>query len=164
MCQRKCLEAIGNSTVTYRRNYQYGLTYIGDAVESIYQLATCPSHRYGLYHISSSEAYSELQIADAIEKNLGSELDKLDNTREEQRSVILSNERLKGEFGFKVRCEPEETIRKTLQYMKRHSGRFLDSSHTGWDIWHRLYFKMIGLFGALVPYLENLVLFIPFSC
>lgn len=162
VCQRKCLEAIGNSTVTYRRNYQYGLTYIGDAVESIYQLATCPSHRYGLYHISSSEAYSELQIADAIEKNLGSELDKLDNTREEQRSVILSNERLKGEFGFKVRCEPEETIRKTLQYMKRHSGRFLDSSHTGWDIWHRLYFKMIGLFGALVPYLENLVLFIPF--
>ena len=162
LCQRKCLDAIGNGTVTYRRNYQYGLTYMGDAVESIYKLVACEEHRYGLYHVSSGQAFSEKQIADAIAQELGGSLEKIDNTLEDQRSVILSNERLRGEFGFKVWCEPEETIRKTLQYMKKHSGRFLDSSNSGWDIWHRLYFKIIGLFGALVPYLENLVLFIPF--
>lgn len=162
LCQRKCLDAIGNGTVTYRRNYQYGLTYMGDAVESIYKLVACEEHRYGLYHVSSGQAFSEKQIADAIAQELGGSLEKIDNTLEDQRSVILSNERLRREFGFKVWCEPEETIRKTLQYMKKHSGRFLDSSNSGWDIWHRLYFKIIGLFGVLVPYLENLVLFIPF--
>ena len=162
VCQRKCMDAVGNGTVTYRRNYQYGLTHIGDAVESVYKLVACEEHRYGLYHISCGESYSELQIADAIEENFGSKLETFDNTQEEQYSVILSNERLKEEFGFKSLYKPEETIQKTLKYMKRHSGRFLDSSNSGWDIWHRLYYRTMELLGALVPYLENLVLFIPF--
>lgn len=162
ICQRKCLDAFQSGAVSYRRNHKYGLTYMGDAVETIYKLVACENHKYGLYHISSSEAYSELQIADAIGKYLGKELEKIDNTLEDQRSVILSNERVKEEFGFKIWCEPEETIQKTLLYMKKHSGRFLDSSHPGWDIWHRIYFKTIQLFGALVPYIENLIFFIPF--
>lgn len=162
ICQRKCLDAFQSGAVSYRRNHKYGLTYMGDAVETIYKLVACENHKYGLYHISSSEAYSELQIAEAIGKYLGKELETIDNTLEDQRSVILSNERVKEEFGFKIWCEPEETIQKTLLYMKKHSGRFLDSSHPGWDIWHRIYFKTIELFGALVPYIENLIFFIPF--
>ncbi|MGN0398551.1 MAG: NAD-dependent epimerase/dehydratase family protein [Blautia sp.] len=166
ICQRKCLDAFRTGAVSYRTNYKYGLTYMGDAVESIYKLVACEEHQYGLYHISSSEAYSELQIVDAIGKYLGKEsgqeLEKINNTLEDQNSVILSNERIKEEFGFKIWCEPEETIQKTLAYMKKHIGRFLESSDSGWDIWHRIYFKIMELFGALVPYLENLIFFIPF--
>ena len=162
ICQSKCLDAFQNGTVTFRKNYKYGLTYMGDAVESIYKLAVCERHKYGLYHISSGEAYSELQIADAIGRFLGKELEKIDNTLEEQKLIILSNERLKEEFEFKSLCGPEETIQKTLRYMKNHSGRFLDRTHQGWDIWHRIYFKTTELLGALVPYIENLIFFIPF--
>ena len=162
ICQSKCLDAFQSGVVSYRRNYKYGLTYMGDAVESIYKLIACETHKYGLYHISSGKAYSELQIADAIETYLGRALEKVDNTLEEQTSVILSNERIKEEFGFEIWCEPEETIQSTLRYMKKHSGRFLDKSHPGWDIWHRMYFKTIELLGALVPYIENLILFLPF--
>lgn len=162
ICESKCLEAFQKGVVSYRRNYQYGLIYMGDAVESIYKLIACEKHKYGLYHISSSEAYSELQIADAVGKYLGKDLEKIDNTLEEQHSVILSNERIKEEFGFEIWRKPEETIQKTLRYMKNHSGRFRDKSHPGWDIWHRMYFKTLELLGALVPYIENLILFIPF--
>lgn len=162
VCQSKCLDAFQNGAVSYRRNFQYGLTYMGDAVESIYKLVSCEKHKYGLYHISSSKAFSELQIADAIGAYLGKELEKIDNTLEEQNAVILSNERIKEEFGFQIWCEPEETIQKTLRYMKNHSGRFLDRSHPGWDIWHRMYFKTLEMLGALVPYIENLILFLPF--
>lgn len=162
ICQSKCLDAFQDGAISYHRNYKYGLTYMGDAVESIYKLISCEEHKYGLYHISSSKAYTELEIADAIGNNLGKELEKIDNTLEDQRSAILSNERLKEEFGFDIWCEPEETIRKTLEYMQKHSGKFLDSSHPGWDIWHRIYFKTIGFLGALVPYIENLIFFIPF--
>ena len=162
ICQSKCLDAFQNGAVSYRKNYKYGLTYMGDAVESIYKLVACEKHKYGFYHISSSKSYSELQIADAIEKYLGRELEKIDNTLEDQNSAILSNERFKAEFGFKIWCEPEETIQKTLRYMKNHSGRFLDPSHPGWNIWYRIYFKIMELFGALVPYIENLIFFIPF--
>ena len=162
VCQSKCLDAFQKGSVTYRSNYRYGLTYIGDAVESIYQLVACKRHRYVLYHVSSGEGYSEKQVADAIETYLGNDLEKVDNTTEEQKSVILSNERLREEFGFEISCGPEEIIEKTLSYMKKHSGQFLDSNHQGWDIWHRIYFRTMELFGALVPYIENLVLFIPF--
>ena len=162
ICQSKCLDAFQKGAVSYRRNHKYGLTYMGDAVESIYKLVACEKHRHGLYHISSGKPYSELQIADAIENHLGKELEKIDNTLEEQNAVILSNERIKGEFGFQIWCEPEETIEKTLRYMKQHSGRFLDRSNQGWNIWYRIYFKIMELFGALVPYIENLILFLPF--
>ena len=46
--------------------------------------------------------------------------------------------------------------------MKKHSGRFLDGDHPGLSIWRRIYYKIIKLFGAAFPYIENLVLFIPF--
>lgn len=162
ICESKCLDAFRSGAVTYRRNYKYGLTYMDDALESIYKLIVCEKHNYGIYNISSGEAYSELQIADAIDKNLGKELEKIDNTLEVQNSVILSNKRLKEEFGFDISYGPEEIIQKTLRYMKKHSNRFLDPSHPGLDIWHRLYFKILKLLGAWVPYIENLILFIPF--
>lgn len=162
VCQRMCLDAICNGAVAYRRNMLYGLTYLGDAVESIYQLVTCESHQYGFYHVSSGEGYSELQIADAIDHHLGGKLEKIDHTLAPSHSVVLSNERLKEEFGFQIWYTPEDTIQKTLQYMKQHSSRFLDASSSGWNVWRRLYHKFMTLAGTLVPYLENLVLFIPF--
>ncbi|MGN1081709.1 MAG: NAD-dependent epimerase/dehydratase family protein, partial [Acutalibacteraceae bacterium] len=162
ICEHKCLDAFRDGTVTYKRNYKYGLTYMGDVIESIYKLIACEKHNYGLYHISSGKAFSELQIVDAIDNSLKNELEKIDNTLEEQNAVILSNKRFADEFGFEIRYSPEEIIQKTLAYMRKHSGRFLDSSHPGLSIWRRIYYKTLQFLGAWVPYIENLVLFIPF--
>ena len=162
ICEAKCLDAFRDGTVTYKRNYSYGLTYMGDAVESIYKLIACEHHNYGIYNISSSRLCSELQIVSAIENSLGRKIEKIDNTLKEQNTVILSNKRFAEEFGFKIRHSPEEIIQKTLVYMKKYSGRFLDGDHPGLSIWRRIYYKIIKLFGAAFPYIENLVLFIPF--
>ena len=162
ICGRKCLDAFRDGSVSYQRNYAYALTYIGDAVESIYKVVACEEHQEALYHISSSEAYSEHDIVKKVGEVLGKKIEQIDNTVGEQHQIILSNERFKAEFGFKVWCRPEETIEKTLQYMKQHSNKFLDADHPGMDIWHKLYYAMTSTLGALVPYLENLILFIPF--
>ena len=162
ICEAKCLDAFRDGTVTYKRNYSYGLTYMGDAIESIYKIVACEQHNYGIYNISSSKSCSELQIVSAIENSLGRKIEKIDNTLKEQNTVILSNKRFAEEFGFKIRHSPEEIIQKTLVYMKKHSGRFLDGDHPGLSIWRRIYYKIIKLFGAAFPYIENLVLFIPF--
>lgn len=162
ICEAKCLDAFRDGTVTYKRNYSYGLTYMGDAIESIYKLVACEHHNYGIYNISSSKSCSELQIVSAIENSLGRKIEKIDNTLKEQNTVILSNKRFAEEFGFKIRHSPEEIIQKTLVYMKKHSGSFLDGDHPGLSIWRRIYYKIIKLFGAAFPYIENLVLFIPF--
>lgn len=77
ICEAKCLDAFRDGTVTYRRNYSYGLTYMGDAIDSIYKLVACEHHNYGIYNISSSRLCSELQIVSAIENSLGRGLKKL---------------------------------------------------------------------------------------
>lgn len=160
ICGRKCLDAFRDGTVTYRSNYSYGFTYLEDAAYSIQRLVTCETHMHWLYHISSSRAFSELEIVEAIGSSLGAE--RINNTIEQRHSVILSNERLKQEFGFDQRFEPEDTIAKTLRYMQKHSGRFLDAEHPGQNLWHKIYYAVTRTLGALVPYLENLLLFIPF--
>ena len=162
ICGRKCLDAFRDGSVAYRSNYHYGLTYLGDAVESINTLVACRSHREWLYHISSAKAFSERQIVDAICGPLGDKVEKIDNTLKEGYRVILSNERLKQEFGFSIWREPEDTVQRSLRYMHEHSSRFLDAEHPGLDLWHRLYYRVMNVLGALVPYLENMVFFIPF--
>lgn len=162
ICENKCLDAFRDGTVTYKRNYSYGLTYMGDAIESIYKVIVAEKHDFGLYNVSSSKSCSELQIVSAIDNALGGEIEKIDNTLQEQNTVILSNTRFAEEFGFDIRYSPEEIIQKTLVYMKKHSGSFLDGDHPGLSIWRRIYYKIIKLFGAAFPYIENLVLFIPF--
>ena len=162
ICEKKCLAAFQSGAVSYNGNHKYGLTYMGDAVESIYKLVACENHDYGLYNVSSGEAYSEQEMVSAISDSLGGKVEIIDNTSGQRHTVILSNERIKSEFGFKIWYRPEDTIQKTLRYMKSHGRYFLDQSHPSRDIWHRMYFKIMRMFGALVPYMENLILFIPF--
>ena len=162
VCGKKCLDAFRSGSVAYRSNYSYGLTYLGDAIESIKMLVSCETHQQWLYHVSSSRAVSEQEMADSLREALGERLERLNNTTEERYCVVLSNERLKQEFGFSVWQEPEETIQKTIQYMRLHSAKFLDEEHPGLDFWHKLYFAVMRTLGALVPYLENLIFFIPF--
>lgn len=162
ICASKCLDAFRDGVVSYRSNYSYGLTYMGDAVEGIYKLVICDTHEESLYHVSGSRSCSEEEIAEKIHGILEDKIEIINNTIDEQYTVILSNERLKKEFGFETWCDPEETIQKTLEYMEKHSSRFLDEEHQGLDIWHKIYYKAMKIMGALFPYIENLVLFIPF--
>ena len=93
---------------------------------------------------------------------LGEKVERVDNTLADSYQVVLSNERLKREFGYTSKRTPEQIIRETLAYMQRHSARFLGEGHPGLSIWHQLYYKGTRLLGVLAPYLENLVLFVPF--
>ena len=162
ICGRKCLDALREGSMSYRSNHSYGLTYLGDAVESIKQLVSCKTHRHGLYHISSAAAFSEQEIAEEIRACLGEKAEYLDNTLESSYAVVLSNGRLKQEFVFSVWQEPAQTIRSTLETMRRYSARFLGAEHQGLDFAHKLYHAVMNFLGALAPYVENLILFIPF--
>lgn len=157
-----CLNAFRKGSVSYRRNHVHGLTYLGDVIEALYKLVSCEKHEYGLYNISSSQQCSEEQIAQAIRKCSDTPVEILDITVDEHRSVVLNNERFKEEFGFEIFQTPEQTVEKTLKYMHAHSTKFLEEENEGGNIVQRLYYRTVRLLGALVPYIENLVCFIPF--
>lgn len=162
ICGRKCLDAFRDGSLSYRSNHIYGLTYLGDVVEIINKFVSCQFHRESLYHISSACGISEYEIAATIVEFLPEKVELVDNTIEDQYTVILSNERLKLEFGFSIWREPKDTIQDTLRYMQQHSARFLGPEHQGLSPLRRIYNKAMHFLGALVPYLENLLLFIPF--
>ena len=157
-----CLNAFRKGSVSYRRNHVHGLTYLGDVIEALYKLVSCEKHEHGLYNISSSEKCSEEQIAQAIQKYSDTPVEILDITLDEHRSVVLNNERIKEEFGFEIFQTPEQTVEKTLKYMHAHSTEFLEEENEGGNIVQRLYYRTVRMLGALVPYIENLVCFIPF--
>lgn len=157
-----CLNAFRKGSVSYRRNHVHGLTYLGDVIEALYKLVSCEKHEYGLYNISSSQQCSEEQIAQAIRKCSDTPVEILDITVDEHRSVVLNNERFKQEFGFEIFQTPEQTVEKTLKYMHAHSTKFLEEENEGGNIVQRLYYRTVRILGALVPYIENLVCFIPF--
>ena len=157
-----CLNAFRKGSVSYRRNHVHGLTYLGDVIEALYKLVSCEKHEHGLYNISSSQQCSEEQIAQAIRKCSDTPVEILDITVDEHRSVVLNNERFKQEFGFEIFQTPEQTVEKTLKYMHAHSTKFLEEENEGGNIVQRLYYRTVRLLGALVPYIENLVCFIPF--
>ena len=106
--------------------------------------------------------WSEEQIAQAIQKYSQTPVEILDVTVDEHRSVVLNNERFKQEFDFEIFQTPEQTVEKTLKYMHAHSTRFLEEENEGGNIVQRLYYRTVRMLGALVPYMENLVCFIPF--
>lgn len=157
-----CLNAFRKGSVSYRRNHVHGLTYLGDVIEALYKLVSCEKYEHGLYNISSSQQCSEEQIAQAIQKYSDTPVEILDITLDEHRSVVLNNERFKEEFGFEIFQTPEQTVEKTLKYMHSHSTKFLEEENEGGNIVQRLYYRIVRMLGALVPYIENLVCFIPF--
>lgn len=157
-----CLNAFRKGSVSYRKNHIHGLTYLGDVIEALYKLVSCEKHEHGLYNISSSQQCSEEQIAQAIQKYSDTPVEILDITLDEHRSVVLNNERFKEEFGFEIFQTPEQTVEKTLKYMHSHSTKFLEEENEGGNIVQRLYYRTVRMLGALVPYIENLVCFIPF--
>lgn len=157
-----CLNAFRKGSVSYRRNHVHGLTYLGDVIEALYKLVSCEKHEHGLYNISSSVSCSEEMIAQAIQKYSDRPVEILDITLDEHRSVVLNNERFQEEFGFEIFQTPEQTVEKTLKYMHAHSTKFLEEENEGGNIVQRLYYRTVRILGALVPYIENLVCFIPF--
>ena len=159
---QKCLDAFCSGNVSYRSNWVYGLTYVGDAVECLYKASVCERHKETLYHISSGEPFSEKQIAEAIEQIRGNKVKLIDNTVETPRCAYLDNSCAKEEFGFQVWITPEKMVERILSYMEHHSGRFLNESDKGAGWLRRIWYRLKRTFGAVFPFVENMICFIPF--
>ena len=92
----------------------------------------------------------------------GSGIEVVDDTVGSGYRMVLSGERFEKEFGRKIFVSYEEGVKKTVQYMKKHSSSFLNPQDSGAGLGNHLWRSICQIFWLLVPYLENLVCFIPF--
>ncbi|MGN0361450.1 MAG: NAD-dependent epimerase/dehydratase family protein [Bilifractor sp.] len=85
-----------------------------------------------------------------------------DTEEEDRNRTILSNIRFRTEFGMNRYADLHEEIEEICGYMLVHSDVFLLDKEETFSGWQKFRKKFGWVLAAMIPFLENLVLFIPF--
>ncbi len=161
VCNRMCLEALDRESVTVQEENRLSMLFERDAVEYIYRVGVCAEHKSSVYNISSCSEVSERQIAEIIQSHLKTPVDIIVKDVEVNRR-ILSNRLYESEFGCPFFCELSGIIKKILDKMKKDRHIFLHGEEKKQSLYQRVLKKTGWLMKALVPFVENIVAFIPF--
>lgn len=160
ICAQMCLEALKTGCITVQEKHEFSLLDERDAVEFIHCIAKNPQ-QHRIYHLSSGHPVTETELAGMIQKYLDTPVSviALEGT---QGRCVLSGERFKEEYGKPAICDLEPSIHKMVSYMQKHKGLFvnLDQEQLPW--WKRLWNRWAWLVRAVVPFVENVICFLPF--
>lgn len=161
VCARMCLESMRNGCISADSNHEFAMLYEQDAVEFIFQIVKSREHKFYLYHLSSDCVISEVELAGRIQKCLNNGSSIVTVSKYDKR-CILSGKRFHEEFGMHTIFELDEIIGQTIDYMRKHEERFekYQESRDSW--WKILWKKWKWVFQVIVPFVENLLCFIPF--
>lgn len=160
-CDRLCLEALENMSLTYCDSGTFSMLYEADAVEFIHRLMFCENHRWFLYNVSSSQPVTEELLASYIKE---SGIQGLTEKKTEQllSGRVLSNKRFEEEFGMRFFSDPRKMTEQTLRYMQQHPKQFQKKQKKRPSLRRLLQERLGWLASTLTPYVENLICFIPF--
>lgn len=162
ICSRMCLEALESKRITVREDHVFSLLYVTDAVEFVNRLAMCPEHKSSLYNLSSMREMTETSLADMICQAWGEPLELIPVQGGEEDRVILSDILYESEFGNPFFCEVQDTVKKITALMKKKAHLFINGEEEIKPLGDRVKDKAGWLLKTLLPFAENLILFIPF--
>ena len=155
------LEAFDNKKITANENSKFALLYETDAVEFIYRVAIAEEHQYNLYNISSCREQTEPELAEMIKQYSGSDTQILMLPGEKKR-IVLSNERFISEFGKQYYCNDEGIIKRIVRTMQLNKPAFWSDEEKKKTLIERIFDRGGWLLKAMIPFIENLIVFIPF--
>ncbi len=161
ICSRMCLEILEKNTLTVDDDSTFSLLYEADAIEFIYRIAVCREHRHPLYHISASAPITEIDFADIVKDAMGENTWVFHENHGGGRRV-LSNRLFDSEFGNPFFCDMPSIVQKIAAQMKANKYVFLHEEEKREPLKDRILKKAGWLIGALVPFVENMIAFIPF--
>ncbi|MCM1568691.1 MAG: NAD(P)-dependent oxidoreductase [Roseburia sp.] len=161
-CGRLCMEGFRTGDIAANANISFAPLFVSDAVEYIYRLMTCESHQRMLYNLSSGNVVTELQLAKLVSSRLGYLLTITDNTVGSSYRVVLSSEAFREEFGQRVVYTPEKIVERIVGYMRNHRRVYLNPSDEDVNFLVRFVRHFRITFEKLVPFLENMICFVPF--
>ena len=161
-CFAMCLEALKTGRISANARRVASMIYLNDAVELAYKLICAEAPGHGCYHISSAEAIGQMELARKIQREIGSGIEIVDNTVGMANRLILDNSRYEAEFGQEIFNHYDAGVRKVAVYMKRHSSSFLTEEDEGGGLAVKVWHNTRRIFRAVIPFIENLVCFIPF--
>lgn len=161
ICARMCIEALETGKITITHDQWMSFMYETDAVEFIYRFIQVDSQKYSIYNLSVSEAVSELEIAQMVREALGGDIEIVHTEKMGQRRV-LSNNRMYEEFKIPLICDLEAIIQRMAEHIKKNRHIFLNGEQQKLPLWKRIMNKAGWFIRAMIPFVENLICFIPF--
>ena len=120
-CFKMTLEMLKNNKVSANSRNLFSMIHQNDAVQFLYQLVIAPKLEHSIYHISSGSIISQMQLAHMVSSAGGNGVEVVDDTVGNGYRLVLSGERFEKEFGRKIFVSYEEGVKKTVEYMKKHS-------------------------------------------
>lgn len=148
-----CLKAIRNEVLHVNSKSISSALFSGDAIEGLYRLMIAPTRQYHLYHIASSEYFSELDLANTIQSGSINPVYIEDITTGLTTQRTLSPERFDREFGFSARASYHQTVPAILGAMNQRLGDFQGGGQARADRMSRF----MHIIRDAVPYLEAIV-------
>jgi nucleoside-diphosphate-sugar epimerase len=163
VCGRMCIEALKTGTICADNRNSFSLLYLSDAVAFLYRIVQAARPAQSIYHLSSSVEISEPELARMIQKGVGADIAVEDYSGNDLHRVVLSGEKFREEFSEKIFHPAEETVPQVAAYIQKNKEKFLDGEEeSGGGNTRRFFRSLRGTVKVLIPFLENLVLFIPF--
>ncbi len=161
-CFKMCMEAIKNSSISASSRNKFSMLYLNDAVELAYKVIVDKMPAQPLYHISSMEEITELQLAEAICQSMGPGVEIIDNSIGENYKLVLDGQIYQEEYDQKIFTNYQQGAKKVADFVKRYSSFFSTADDAGAGWFGKLKQNLRSIFGRLLPFIENLVCFIPF--
>lgn len=161
ICARMCIQSLKDGCIKVDSKNEFSLLPERDAVEFIFQVVKINQHSQFIYHLSSGRVISEVELAGMIEKYLqnGSSIVTVD---ESGGRCVLSGKKFEEEYGIHAFGKLEENVEKMAAYMKKHASVFVDERELSLSWWKRMLNQWMWLAKAIIPFIENLICFIPF--
>ena len=162
LCARMCIEALETGEIVVQPELQVALLYVSDAVEFVYRIMVAKEHQKRIYQVSARERLSQPVIAKLIRKELGKDISIVEDPEKQIIGNTLSDQSYDEEFGIRIIHKPETVLPQLAKHIKRHASVFcrVERMQTGLlERWRRM---SKGLVPILIPFLENLICFIPF--
>ena len=156
---KMCMEAIDKNKVTFNANGSLSMIYETDAVEAIYNILSAKEHILNTYNISSGVEVKESFLAEIIQNNFDTSVNVSEEELEKKR-VVLWKQSYDDEFPPLSCCELDRILKNQIEYIIKKKKDFLSADRKK-NIFQRILDKA-GWFGkAMIPFIENVIVFIP---
>ncbi len=160
-CARMIIEGLETGEIQVDEAQRAALLHQKDAVEFIYYVITAKETKRGLYQISSGETLPQRRLAECIAGALP-DVRLVDAPTKQRPEPVLSGELFAEEFGIRIRHKAEESIGEVAAYMGRHAAEYVRTDARKRSLLSFLGERTKALASAVVPFVENLICFIPF--
>ncbi len=161
ICSKMCIQALRKGVVEANANNEFSLLYIADAVDFLYQISTAKELGHSLYHLGSENPMNEMDLAKLIQQAFDSNISIQDNTIGSPYRIILSSSLFASEFNGSIFNPPEKTVPKMVAHIRWNKKKFINPEEDNIGFFKRFMKSSSSLLSALLPFVENVILFIP---